>query len=107
MTWEAISPVRMISSSTPVGRLSSWPSSDRSWSLRASSAGWRTGVFEDVVDGFDQARAVTDQPVAAAAGQTVDGAGHGEDLAILLHGVMCGRERPAPRRGFDHHHPKT
>ncbi len=40
-------PVRPISSSTAVGRPSSWPRSDRSSSESVSSAGWRTGVSSD------------------------------------------------------------
>src|SRR5208337_1604141 len=48
-TWEAVRLVRVISSSTPTGWLSNWPSKDRSWSLRQSSAGWRTGVSSGAV----------------------------------------------------------
>ena len=74
-----------IRSSTPVGWLLRWPSKERSWSVRASSAGWRTGgssarrnladqraeLFEGVVDRLDQPGAVADQAMAAAAGQAV------------------------------------
>jgi len=56
-----------------------------------------------IVDRLDQAGAVTDQAVAAAAGQAVHRAGYGEDLAVLLHGVVRGGQRPAPRRGLDDH----
>ncbi len=63
----------------------------------------RTKLLEDVVDGLDQAGAVADQAVAAAAGQAVHRAGHGEDLPVLLHGMVSGGQRAAPRRGFDDH----
>ena len=63
----------------------------------------RAKFLEDVVDRLDQAGAVTDQAVAAAAGQAVHRAGHGEDLPVLLHGVVRGGQRPAPRRGLDDH----
>src|SRR5208337_2892091 len=53
-------------------------------------ANQRAKFLEDVVDGLDQAGAVTDQAVAAAAGQAVHRAGHGEDLPVLLHGVVRG-----------------
>ena len=69
----------------------------------------RAELLEDVVDGFDQPGAVADQAMAAAAGQAVDGAGDGEDLAVLLHRVVrrwratrsAGRPRPRPRRGIN------
>jgi len=59
--------------------------------------------LKDVVDRLDQLGAVTEQAVAAAAGQAVHRAGYGEDLAVLLHGVVRGGQRPAPRRGLDDH----
>ena len=114
--------LRAISSSTPTGWLPSWPSNDRSWSLRQSSAGWWTGglvrggvdlanqrakLLKDILDRLDQAGIVTDQAVAAAAGQAVHRAGHGEDLPVLLHGVVRGGQRPAPRRGLDDHDAQT
>ena len=119
MTWEAVMPVRTISSSTPAGWSSSWPRSDRSESERASSAGWRTGglagigadladqgaeLLEDVVDGLDQPGSVADQAMAAPARQAVGRAGDGEDLAVLLHRVPGGRERAAARGGLDDDH---
>jgi len=63
----------------------------------------RAKFLEDVVDHLDQAGAVTDQAVAAAAGQASNRAGHGEDLPVLLHGVVRGGQQPAPRRGLDDH----
>ncbi len=66
-------------------------------------ANQRAKLLEDVVDGLDQAGAVADQAVAAAAGQAVHRAGHGEDLPVLLHGMVSGGQRAAPRRGFDDH----
>ena len=114
--------MRTISSSTPEGWLSRWPRSDRSWSVRASSAGWRTGgssvggvdladqwakLFEDVVDGLHEPGAVADQAMAAAAGHAVHRTGDGEDLAVLLHRVIGGGERAAPRGRLDHDHTKT
>ncbi len=119
MTWDAVSLVREISSATPTGWLSSRSSRERSWSLRTSSAGLRTGglvgsgldladqrteFLEDVIDGLDEPGTVADQAMAAAAGDTVDRTGDGEDLAVLLHGMVGGGERAAPRRGLDHDH---
>ena len=62
----------------------------------------RAELFEDVVDRLDQPGAVADQAVAAAAAEAVDRPGHGEDLAVLLHGVIGRRQRAAPRRRLDH-----
>ena len=64
-------------------------------------------LFEDVVDGLDESRPVADQAMAAAAGQAVNRAGDGEDLAVLLHRVVGRGERAAPRGRLDHDHPKT
>ena len=66
-------------------------------------ANQRAKFLEDVIDRLDQLGAVTEQAVAAAAGQAVHWAGHGEDLPVLLHGVAHGGQRPAPRRGLDDH----
>jgi len=66
-------------------------------------ANQRAKLLEDVVDRLDQAGAVADQAVAAAAGQAVHRAGQGEDLPVLLHGVVRGGQRSAPRRGLDDH----
>ena len=89
--------------------------------MRASSAGWRTGgssarcnladqrakLFEDIVDRLDQPRSVADQAMAAPAGQAVDGAGDGDDLAVLLHRVVGCRKGSAPRSDLDDDHAKT
>ena len=48
----------------------------------------RAKFLEDVVDGLDQPGAVADQAVAASARQTVHRTGNGEDLAVLLHGMV-------------------
>jgi hypothetical protein len=68
MTWLPVRPVRVIRSSTPDSWLPRWPRKERSWSVRASSAGRRTGglvgggvdladeqaqLFEYVVDRLD------------------------------------------------------
>ena len=58
-------------------------------------------LFHDVFDGFDKAGTVTDQAMAAPAGQAVGRARDREDFAILFHGVRRGRERPAARGRFD------
>jgi hypothetical protein len=70
----------------------------------ANLAHERSELFEDVVDGFHQSRAVADQAVAAAAGETIGRARHGEALAVLLERVSRGRERSATRRGLDDDH---
>src|SRR5271157_3522661 len=57
-------------------------------------ANQRAKLLEDVVDRLDQAGAVTDQAVAAAAGQAVHRAGHGEDLPVLFF-TLC-RCQPIP-----------
>ena len=67
-------------------------------------ANQRAKLLEDVVDRLDQAGSVADQAVAAAAGQAVHGSGYGKDLAVLLHRMVGGGERPAPRRRLDDHH---
>ena len=61
-------------------------------------------LFHDVVDGLDQAGTVADQAMAAPAGETIGWPGNGEDLAILLHGVPRGRQRPAARGRLDDQH---
>ncbi len=59
------------------------------------------------VDGLDQLGAVADQAMAAAAGQAVHGPGHGEDLAVLLHGVVRRGKRSAARCRLDDHDAKA
>jgi hypothetical protein len=61
-------------------------------------------LFQDVVNAFHEPRSIADEAMAAAAGEAVDGARNGEDLAVLLHRVVGRGERPAPRRGLDHDH---
>jgi len=58
----------------------------------------RAKLLEDVVDGLDQAGAVADQAVAAAAGQAVHESGYGEDLAVLLYRYALKRVGVSDRR---------
>jgi hypothetical protein len=64
----------------------------------------RAELFEDVVDGLNQAGTVADQAMAAPARQAVGRTGDGEDFAVLFHGVRGGRQRSAAWGCFDNEH---
>jgi hypothetical protein len=49
----------------------------------------------------DEEGAVANELVAAGAGEAVDGAGYGEDIAVLFVGVASGVESPGAGGGFD------
>ena len=54
-------------------------------------------LLQNIFDRLDQAGTVADQAMAAPAGHAIGRPGYGEDLAILFHGVLRGRERLAAR----------
>ena len=76
------------------------------WFLRGRSnfLNQRAKFFENVVNGLDQAGAVTDQAMAAPAGHAIGRPGYGDDFAILFHGVRRCGERPAARGCFHDQH---
>ena len=119
MTWPAVIPVSAIRSSTATAWSCSFPRSERSSSERASSAGWRTGglarvganflderpeLLENVVNGFNQSRAIANQTMAAPAGQAIGRPRHREHLAVLLGRVAGRRERAAAWSRLDDEH---
>ena len=61
----------------------------------------RAQRLDNVIDVANQSRAVSDQIVAAIAGETVDATGDRHDFPALLHGVSRGVKCSAFSIGFD------